>query len=134
MAENADKAVIEKYLSQAAGAEGYEQAMGLYNIKKGQYAEAAKAYGETASNNAALAQILAKNYTKAKSILDQVDPKDAETYYLMALVGAKTNNKDEVIAGLKQAVTIDPGIKEKVLKDVEFAKYATDQAVLSIVK
>lgn len=134
MAENADNAVIEKYLGQAAGAEGYEQAMGLYNIKKGQYAEAAKAYGETASNNAALAQILAKNYTKAKSILDQVDPKDAETYYLMALVGAKTNNKDEVIAGLKEAVTLDPSLKEKVLKDVEFAKYATDQAILSIVK
>ncbi|MBQ9201864.1 MAG: tetratricopeptide repeat protein [Bacteroidales bacterium] len=134
MAENADKAVIEKYLSQAAGAEGYEQAMGLYNIRKGQYAEAAKAYGETASNNAALAQILAKNYTKAKTLLDQVDPKDAETYYLMALVGAKTNNKEDVVAGLKQAVTIDPSLKEKVLKDVEFAKYATDQAILSIVK
>ena len=53
-------------------AENYEEALGLLYIKKGQYENAVKAFGNEKCNNAALAQILVKDYTKAKATLAAV--------------------------------------------------------------
>ena len=44
-------------------------ALGTYYLKKGDNAAAVRAFGDTKSNNAALAQILTKDYSKAKSTL-----------------------------------------------------------------
>ncbi len=134
ISEDADNATIESYLNQAAGAENYEEALGLLYIKKGQYANAVKAFGNEKSNNAALAQILVKDYTKAKATLAAVENADADTYYLQALIGAKTNNKAEVVAGLKKAIADDASMKAKAAKDIEFAKYATDAEVSALLK
>ncbi len=133
LSEGADNATIEAYLNKATGAENYEEALGLFYIKKGQYAEAVKTFGDKKCNNAALAQILVKDYTKAKATLAAVDA-DADTYYLQALIGAKTNNKAEVVAGLKSAIAADANVKAKVAKDIEFAKYATDEEVAALLK
>ncbi len=134
LAEGADNATIEAYLNQAAGAENYAEALGLLYIKKGQYANAVKAFGNLQTNNAALSQILNKDYTKAKATLAGVAAPDAETYYLQALIGAKTNNKAEVVKGLKSAIAKDASIKAKIAKDIEFAKYATDETVAALLK
>ena len=56
--------------------------MGVYYLKQGDAAAAVKAFGDTKSNNAALAQILTKDYSKAKSTLAAIDRPDATTYYL----------------------------------------------------
>jgi hypothetical protein len=121
-------------LNKAAGAENYEEALGLLYIKKGQYANAVKAFGNEKCNNAALAQILVKDYTKAKATLAAVETPDADTYYLQALIGAKTNNKAEVVAGLKKSIAEDAAMKAKVASDIEFAKYATDAEVAALLK
>ena len=134
ISEGADNATIEQYLNKANGAENYADALGLLYIKKGQYADAEKAFGDTKSNNAALAQMLNKNYEKAKATLAAVEDKDAETYYFEALIGAKTNDKAAVVAGLKKAVAEDEAIKAKASKDVELAKFTTDQEVADILK
>lgn len=134
LAEGADNAVIEDYLSKATEAEGYNEAAGLLYIKKGQYAEAAKAFGDAKTNNAALAQYLKKDYEAAKATLAAVEAPDADTYYLQALIGAKTNNKEEVAKGLAQAIKADPAKKEQAANDVELAKYLVDEGVAALLK
>lgn len=132
ISEGADNATVEAYLNQAAGAENYEGALGLLYIKKGDYANAVKAFGDQKSNNAALAQILAKDYSKAKATLAGVEKPDAETYYLQAIVGARTNNKAEIVDGLKKSIAQDPAMAKKAANDIEFAKYLVDAEVASL--
>ncbi|MFA6588994.1 MAG: hypothetical protein WCS66_01475 [Bacteroidales bacterium] len=132
IAEGADNATIEAYLNQAAGAENYEEALGMLYIKKGDYANAVKAFGNLKSNNAALAQILAKDYSKAKTTLAGVKAPDAETYYLQALVGARTNNRAEVLDGLKKSIAEDSAMAKKAANDVEFAKYLVDGEIATL--
>lgn len=125
---------VESYLGAAAGSAGLNEAMGILYIKKGEYAKAVQSFGDIKSNNAALAQLLVKDYSKAKATLDAVVMPNAETAYLKALVGAKTNNKDLVISGLTAAVKADKAYAMKALKDIDFTKYLLDPAVAAVLK
>jgi hypothetical protein len=81
-----------------------------------------------------LAQLLAKDYSKAKSTLDAIAQPNAETSYLKALVGARTNNKDMVISGLSAAVKADKTYAKKAINDIEFSKYLLDAGVAALLK
>lgn len=71
-----------------------KEATGVLYLKKGEYQKAVKAFGDSKSNNAAIAQILTKDYNKAKNTLSSINNgKDATTLYLLAVVGARTNNE-----------------------------------------
>lgn len=107
----------------AAGAEGLNDALGVYYLKMGDNASAVKAFGNSATNNAALAQILTKDYSKAKNTLSAVKNPNATTYYLMAVVGARTNNQQMVENNLRQAVKLDSTMAERAKNDLEFANY-----------
>lgn len=125
----------EELLGKAAGTKGnLGAAMGTLYTMKGDYANAAKAYGESATNNAAIQQILNEDYAGARATLDKVAEKNATTYYLQAVVAARTNDRDGVYAGLREAVAADASFKEKAVKDIEFAKFAEDETFLAIVK
>ncbi len=125
---------VESYLGAAAGSAGLNEAMGILYIKKGEYAKAVQSFGDIKSNNAALAQLLTKDYSKAKSTLDAVANPNAETNYLKALIGAKTNNKDLVLSGLKAAIAADKTVAAKVSKDIDFVKYMLDPAIAALLK
>ncbi len=107
----------------AAGAEGLNEALGVYYLKMGDNAAAVKAFGSSKTNNAALAQILTKDYSKAKTTLSSVKNPDATTYYLMAVVGARTNNQQMVENNLRQAVKLDSKMATRAQSDLEFANY-----------
>lgn len=107
----------------AAGAEGLNDALGVYYLKMGDNAAAVKAFGNSATNNAALAQILTKDYSKAKNTLSAVKNPNATTYYLMAVVGARTNNQQMVDNNLRQAVKLDNAMAARAKTDLEFANY-----------
>lgn len=134
MATGASASTVDSYLGAAAGAAGVSEALGIQYIKKGQYAKAVEAFGNTKSNNAALAQLLAKDYSKAKATLDAVATPTPETSYMKAIIGARTNNKDLVVSGLKSAISADKNYIKKAIKDLEFSKYVTDLAVASLLK
>ena len=112
-----------KLLGSAAGVEGLNEALGTYYLKTGDNAAAARAFGDAKSNNAALAQILTKDYSKARTTLEAVNSPDAITYYLMAVLGARTNNESSVLTNLKKAVQIDPELAAMAAKDLEFANF-----------
>jgi len=114
----------ETYLSKATGADAANEAMGNLYIKQGQYQRAVTAFGDAKTNSAAQAQILAKDYNKAKATLQAVENKDAMTDYLMAIVGARTNNESLVNSSLKSAIAKDASLAKTAANDREFAKYA----------
>ncbi|WP_288909939.1 tetratricopeptide repeat protein [uncultured Bacteroides sp.] len=129
-----DKAAAESYLGKAAGAEELNEALGNLYIAQGQYDKAVNAFGDIKTNSAALAQILAKDYNKAKNTLAGVATPDAYTDYLMAVLGARTNNTSMVTSSLKNAVAKNPALAKKAASDLEFAKYFTNADFMNIIK
>ncbi len=123
-----DLSKAEQLLGRSAGANTLGETIGLLYIKQGDYTKAAQSFGSTVSNNAALAQILSKDYNKAQQIIDAVVKKDATTYYLAAIVAARTNNVSGVAGNLKTA--IQNGLsKTEILSDTEFAKFLTNSDI-----
>ena len=116
----------ENYLSKSTGANTANEALGNLYIKQGEYDKAVAAFGDTKSNSAALAQILAKDYNKAKNTLTAVKNPDAYTDYLMAIVGARTNNADLVKTSMAKVAQKDATLAAKATNDREFAKYANE--------
>ena len=117
----------------AAGTKELGEARGNLAIANGDYEQAVSNFGDTNTNSAALAQILNKDYSKAKNTLSKVENPDATTAYLTAILGARTNNSAMVIDNLKVAVAKDASYKKYAATDMEFAKYfknADFQAVL----
>lgn len=125
-----NKADAEALLAKGSAAAANAAALGNLYIAQGQYARAAASFGDTKSNAAALAQIMAKDYTKAKNTLDKVANPDAYTYYLAAILGARTSKAAEVAQNLAKAVKLDPSLLEKAKNDVEFVKFAAAVANL----
>lgn len=116
----------ETYLSKSTGANTANEALGNLYIKQGQYDRAVQAFGDTKTNSAALAQILAKDYNKAKNTLNAVKNPDAYTDYLMAVVGARTNNADLVKSSMAKVAQKDAALAASAQNDREFAKYANE--------
>lgn len=124
----------ESYLAKAAGNPELNEALGNLYVAQGQYEKAVNAFGDAKTNSAALAQILSKDYNKAKATLAAVANPDGYTSYLNAVIGAKTNNASMVISNLKDAVAKDSSLAKKAATDLEFAKYFTNADFLSIIK
>ena len=118
-------AAAETFLGKATGANAANEALGNLYIKQGQYQRAVNAFGDAKTNSAAQAQILAKDYNKAKATLQAIQKKDAMTDYLMAIVGARTNNESLVASSLKSAIAKDASLAAKAANDLEFVKYAS---------
>ena len=129
-----DKAAAEAYFGKAAGTKELGESMGNLYIAQGQYERAVNSFGDSKTNSAALAQILAKDYNKAKNTLAGIATPDAYTDYLMAVLGARTNNSSMVTSSLKSAVAKDSSLAKKAATDLEFAKYFTNADFMNIIK
>lgn len=134
LADN-DLEKAEEYFGKAAGTKAnLNAALGTLYTKRGDYAAAKKAYGESATNNAAVQQILDEDYAAASKTLANIKEPNATTAYLKAIVGARTNDKAAVIENLKAAVAQDAQLKARAAQDIEFAKFAEDAEFQAIVK
>ncbi len=134
MADN-DLKKAEEYLGKAAGTKGdLNAAMGTLYTMKGDYAKAKSAYKGGASNNAAVQQILNEDYAGARKTLAAVQNPNATTAYLLAIVGARTNDRDAVYNNMRTAVERDANMKARAQKDIEFAKFMEDDTFLAIIK
>lgn len=130
-----DISKAEVSFGNAAGTSGnLSNALGTIAIIKGDYVKAKTFFGKTNTNNAAIAQILDGNYNGARSTLDAITQPDALTSYLGAIIGARTNNRDAVYAGLRKAVSMNDTYKAKAQNDIEFAKFNNEDAFKAIVK
>ncbi len=120
---NGDYRKANELIGAAAGVPEASDALGVYYLTQGEVAKANNAFGNTKSNNAALGQILAKDYSKAQNTLAAVANPNATTYYLMAIVAARTNNQAQVTSNLSKAISLDPSLKSRAQKDMEFANF-----------
>ena len=102
------------------------EALGMLYLEQGDYAKAVSSFGGSKTNNAALAQILTKDYSKASQTLNAVTRPDATTDYLKAIVSARTNDAAGVISNLKAAISKKRSLAREAANDLEFAKYAKD--------
>lgn len=126
---NKDYRAAANSLGSAAGLPEAGEAMGVYYLQQGDYPAAVKAFGSAKTNNAALAQILTKDYSTANRTLEAVANPDATTYYLNAVLGARTNNADKVMTNLRKAIKLDDSLANKALNDLEFAKFNLGSAI-----
>lgn len=119
---NNDFGKAHEQFGAAAGLPEVANALGVYYIAQGDVTKAIRTFGESKTNNAALAQILGQDYAAAKATLAGVKTPDAITYYLNAIIGARTNNESMVINNLRKAIKMNPELKERAQDDLEFAK------------
>lgn len=141
---NANKALLalaqndintaKELIGRASGANSLEETMGLLYLKEGNYNQAVSAFGDAKTNNAALAQLLTRDYNRAKTTLENVAKPDASTAYLLAIIASRTNNFNDVAANLRTAIGLDKSVAAKALNDLEFAKYRTNQNFMSLVR
>lgn len=107
----------------AAGVPEAADALGVYYLTTGEVNKAITAFGDSHTNNAALARILDKDYAGARTILSNIANPDATTYYLTAVLGARTDNENMVMTNLRQAVRLDSQLLNRAKSDLEFAPY-----------
>lgn len=107
----------------AAGVPEAASALGVLYLEEGKVANALNSFGSEKNNNAALAQILSKDYSAAKNTLASIKNPNATTYYLAAIVGARTNNENMVLTNLREAVKLDSKLASRAKNDLEFASY-----------
>lgn len=122
--KSGDVAKAETYLSKGTGSDTFKEVMGNLNIAKGNYTQAASDLAGVNTNSAALAQILAKDYTSAKTTLSKIKNADATTSYLQAVLAARTGDSSALSSSLKNAIQQDATLAARAAKDLEFAKYA----------
>jgi len=116
---NIDKA--EEYFGKAGGVgKSLNQAQGVIAILRGNYKKAAQLFGNDATNNAALAHLLNGDNASARRALDNNQNPNATTYYLRAILAARTNNKAEYQSNLDQAAKLDAKYATRGAEDVEF--------------
>ena len=120
---NKDYRAANQKFGSAAGLNELGDAMGTYYLMTGDVNNAVKSFGSAKTNNAALAQILNKDYSKAKSTLGAINNPDAVTYYLTAVLGARSNNDKMVQNNLRQAVKLDRTLAARAAKELEFKNF-----------
>lgn len=111
----------QNYISKATDANGLSEVLGNLNIAKGDYAQAVKNFGNSASNSAALAQLLSKDYATALSTLNNVKNADGWTEYLKAIVNNRMGNTSAAKQALQKAQQLDSAVAAYAAKDLELA-------------
>ncbi len=108
--------------------------LGIIEIVNGNYEKALKLFGVTKCDyNVALAQMLTENFTNAEKNLNCAE-KDAEKYYLLAVIGAHTDNSSMIFDNLIKAVELDASYKIQAKYDREFLNYENDPNFKAIVE
>ena len=127
-------AAAESYITMGADAKAGDEALGNLYIAQGDYGRAASLLEDANTNSTLLAQVLNKNYRAARRTLDKIAEPDATTYYIKAIIGARTQNVAYLYDGLREAIALDPSLAQKAAGDLEFTKYLSDDTFQSIVK
>lgn len=118
-----DMSKANELIGAASGIPEAGDALGVYYLSQGDLQKALTSFGGAKTNNAALAQILSKDYAAARHTLSSIPSPDATTYYLAAVLGARTGSENMVMTNLRQAIRLDGKLLSRARKDLEFAKY-----------
>lgn len=126
----------------AKATNGIAAGLGSIYIKKGDYTNAIASLKnaseiENGIYNLGLAYLLAKDFTKAEETLENavyINKEDALAYYLLAIVGVRSENNELVSINLKEAIKLDADLREKALGDLEFLSIKESEVFTEAVK
>jgi tetratricopeptide (TPR) repeat protein len=126
----------ELYKSMATATAESKFGLGVIAITEGKYDDAVNLLGTEPCFNLALAHLLKKDANKAKLTLDSMKEmcKCGSPSYLKAVVGARLDNRDYMLNGLREAVGFDAKWKAYAKTDLELAKYWNDDTFKSAVQ
>ncbi|MDP4290412.1 MAG: outer membrane beta-barrel protein [Bacteroidota bacterium] len=107
---------------------------GIPLISKAKYPEAVSALSAKKCNhNLGLAQMLSGN-SQAAIVTLKCAPASADTYYLLAIAAARTNDNTMLWDNLSKAVKLNSSLKAKAANDREFIRYFNVPEFQAIVK
>ena len=133
--KNGDLKQAEVYFGAATGAgQEVNDNKGIVAIKSGDYAAAVNYFGQCNCVNAALANVLAGNNNEALKKLNAENKECPMSYYLKAVIGARTNDATAVIENLKKACSLDASFKQLAATDMEFVKFFENNDFVTITK
>ncbi|MCU0474101.1 MAG: tetratricopeptide repeat protein [Bacteroidales bacterium] len=110
--------------------------LGVIATTKGEYDKAVNLFGTAPCFNLALAQVLKGDVNKAKVTLDSMTEmcKCGKPSYLKAIVGARLDDRDYMLNGLREAVGFNADWKAYAKTDLELAKFWNDDTFKSAVQ
>ena len=124
----------EHFLAAQKKGENVDYNLGVLAILEGDYATAQNMTNMPECNhNTGLIQFLNEDYAAAQSTFECA-PKDALTYYLIAITGARQAEDQVVFDNLIQAIELDPELKKEAMYDREFLNYFNVPEFQAIVK
>lgn len=112
-------------IGQIASLPNLNEVMGLLHLQEGNYPQAAKALHRTATNNGVIAQIQNKDYFRASQLIEKIPDPDALTFYLHAIIAAKSGDTELVEQMLREAIGTNPELAKLLKEDRNFTKYRT---------
>ncbi len=107
--------------------------LGITKLAQSQYDQALSLMNRKCNTNVALAQIMTNKYDEAKATM-KCAPESAHNYYMMAVVGARSNDVRMVTENLSKAIAIDPALKTQAAEDREFIQLFTNPDFIAVVK
>lgn len=110
----------ETLVGNCLDAEESTEVLGFLYLQQGEFEKAVQAYGESYCNNAALAQIMTRDYRRAMNTLDKVSQSNALTDYLRAIVAARQGDARGASNFLREALRRNPSLRSYAKEDLEF--------------
>jgi hypothetical protein len=131
-----DLAKAEEYFTSMTAATAESKwGMGTISITKGEYDKAVNYFGSEPCFNNALALVLKGDVNKAKLMLDGMkETCKGKRDYLKGVVGARLDDKNYMMNGLREAIATDGKWKPYAKTDLEFGKYFNDETFKSTVQ
>jgi Flp pilus assembly protein TadD len=126
----------EYFNSMTAATTESKWGQGVIAITKGEYDKAVNLFGTEPCFNLALAQLLKGDVNKAKATLDSMKEmcKCGKPSYLKAVVGARLDNRDYMLSGLREAIGFNADWKAYAKTDLELAKFWNDDTFKAAVQ
>ncbi|MFN0031258.1 MAG: hypothetical protein ACKVOR_03765 [Flavobacteriales bacterium] len=118
-----DRTGAATYYGEAGSGKETSYNKGLLDIQSGSYGSAITNMGSYKTFNSALAKLLNKDYTGAKSDMDASGDTSAMADYLRAIIAARSGEPSSVGSNLKSAVQKDSALGSKAKKDLEFRNF-----------
>jgi len=126
----------EYFNSMTAATNESKWGLGVISITKGEYDRAVNYFGTEPCFNLALAQLLKGDVNQAKATLDSMKDlcKCGKPSYLKAIIGARLDDRNYMLAGLREAVGFNADWKAYAKTDLELAKFWNDDTFKTVVQ
>lgn len=113
----------QKYLEKSEGATFYNEVRANFLVSEGRYGAATAILSTSSSNTSILAHILNQEFLVAGRLMEKKERKNPMTYFLQAMLGARSDNRLLLETGLRQLRKSDGRLYRSAKSSEEFGKY-----------